>query len=852
VGDGLADHLAGAILDGRPIDWASAESSDDLDGRSLVPYLQTVARIADLYRSVGATRSMPSPEPRDAEHGVPRTGAIPTEWGHLRILERIGRGGFGDVYRAWDSKLDREVALKLLLERDALSDQGSAIIEEGRLLARVHHRNVVTIYGADRLDGRVGLWMELIRGETLQQAVERGRSFDTSDAIRIGIELAGAMSAVHDAGLLHRDIKPHNVMLADDGRVVLMDFGAGHDARTDGRPRLSGTPLYLAPELLCGAAPSVSSDIYSLGVVLFFLLTRTYPVRGQSLSDLQRAHEAGEVADVRTLRPDVSRRLARVIMRAIQPLGSRRQPTAAALAAELAALSRRIQPRPMWYAAATAALVVSLGIGWTLRPSSDSSGGVISPTPIPPAPSVAQRPVIAVLPLQNLSTEPGSDELTDGLTDEIIRNLAVIDGLEVRSRTSSFSFKGKPRNLAEVGGQLRANLVVEGSVLRAGIRIRINAQLVEVSGDKPLWSERFDRDVADILSIQDDISRAIVNQLRLTLGRGQRRYNTRHEIYEVYLRAQALSQRRGTAGARQAAELFRQVLDRDTAFAPAYAGLANAYAFMSFGYTGLENEEGLAQMRPAAERALEHDPLLAEAHAAMGLLHSRERRWQDAARSFDRALQLNPSLTSTHTNYVSSTLLPLGRVDEAHRVMAAALRADPLSLDVQRYAAIVAIVRGEYDNAIVTLRKIYATDPAFTFVDQHLGRALTLAGRIDEAMLVWAGREKRAQAQQLDIRGIQYWSALAYVRAGRRAEVERWPIGQDRFPYRQALIYAALDDKDSAFDALTRAIDTEPQRVAGVLIVPELAGLRDDPRYGTLRARLNLPPLEPRRPPDRQ
>jgi TolB-like protein/Tfp pilus assembly protein PilF len=829
VADRLADDLAAAILDGQPIDWASAESSRDLDGRSLVPFLHTVARIADLYRSAAATQSETAID-SGAPEATPRpSSAMPAQWGHLRVLERIGRGAFGDVYRAWDTRLDREVALKLLAEREAAPDAGSAIVEEGRLLARVHHRNVVTIYGADRLDNRVGLWMELIRGETLQQAIERGRAFSASDAIAIGIELAGAVGAVHDAGLLHRDVKPHNVMLAEDGRVVLMDFGAGYDARADERPGLSGTPLYLAPELLAGAAPSVSSDIYSVGVVLFYLLTRTYPVTGQSIGDLRRAHEAGAAADIRTLRPDVPRRLARVITRAIQPLAGRRQTTASALAAELAALAGGFQRRAAWVAGAAAALVAAIWLGATLGQSGPSvTGG---------------PPVIAVLPLQNLNSEPGSDEFADGLTDEIIRNLAVIDGLEVRSRTSSFGFKGKPRNLAEVGEQLQANLVVEGSILRAGSRIRINAQLVEVNGDKPLWSDRFDRELTDIFSIQDDISRAIVNELRLTLGRGQRRYDLKPETYGLYLQAQAISQRRGTANATRAAELFREVLDRDSVFAPAYAGLANAYGFMSQSYAGLENEEGLAQMRPAAERALQLDPLLAEAHAAMGLVHSRERRWHDAVRSFDRALQLNPSLTFAHTAYVASTLIPLGRLDDANRVIAAAVRADPLSLDVQRYAGILAIARGEYDKALVTLRRIYAIDPTLTFVDQHIARALTFAGRIDEAMPLWAERENNMRAQNGDVRAVQHWSALAYVRAGRRAEVERWPIGQDRFPFRQAMIYAALEDDDAAFEALNRTIDTQPQRVGGLLMAPEMLRLRDDPRYEALRARLNLPPL---------
>ena len=842
MSDGLAVDLAGAILDGRPIDWASAQSSEDLSARSLVPYLQTVARIAELYRS-SATRWM---EPADvgerSESGGRASRPMPTEWGHLRVLERIGRGAFGEVFRAWDSRLDREVALKLVAERNALPGGGNAIIEEGRLLARVHHRNVVTIYGADRVDDRVGLWMELVRGDTLQQAIESGRSFSAVDAVSIGLELAGAIGAVHDAGLLHRDVKPHNVMLADDGRVVLMDFGAGHDSRTGKHPGLSGTPLYLAPEVLAGSAPSVASDIYSVGVVLFYLLTRSYPVRGQSLSDLRRAHATRPAADVRQSRPDVPRQLARIISRAMDPVSSRRPPTARALAAELSALQAGVQSRAMRYAlAAAGVLVLALGIGLTLDRSAGQTDGAIAPGFERLVPSVAERPMIAVLPLENLNTEPGSDDFADGLTDEIIRNLAVIDGLEVRSRTSSFSFKSKPRNLAEVGGRLHANLVVEGSVLRAGSRIRINVQLVEVSGDKPLWSDRFDRELTDIFSIQDDISRAIVNKLRLTLGRGQRRYDIKAQAYELYLKAQAVSQRRGTADATRAAELFRQVLERDPSFAPAYAGLANAYAFMSTSYAGLENEEGLARMRSAAERALELDPLLADAHAALGLLYSREREWQDAERSFQRALELNPSLTSTHTNYVSSTLVPLGKLDEAKRVTEAALRADPLSLDVQRYAAILAIIRGDYEDAIQTLRSVHAQDPALTFVDLHLARALTFAGRLEEAMPLWDEREAQVRNRNGDVRFVQYWSALAYVRAGRRAEVERWPIGQNQFPYRQAIIYAALGANDAAFDALDRATDTQPQRVAPILIAPEMASLRNDPRYGALRKRLNLP-----------
>ena len=498
MSDRAAEDLAGAILDGRAVNWRTAESNTSGD-RSLVPYLRALARIAELYRNADASRSSGS-VPLDAAARARSSKPAPTEWGHLRVRERIGFGAFGEVYRAWDSKLDRDVALKLLPEDRSLPGRGAAILEEGRLLARVHHRNVVSVYGADRIDDRVGLWMELIDGETLQQAMEGGRAFSPADAVRIGLELAGAIGAVHDAGLLHRDVKPHNIMLARDGRVVLMDFGTGHDARTGEPPGLSGTPLYLAPELLAGRPPSVSTDIYSVGVVLFYLLTRTHPVGAETLRDLYAAHAGRTTSDVRHLRSDVPRALALVIARALEPEPSLRQPDAKALAAELTA---------MYGGLINLAMVAGLALGWSSAPTAGSASASSERESLP----AGAQAMLAVLPLENLDAEPGGEEFAEGLTNEIIRKLAVIDGLGVRSSTA---FKDKPRDLTEVAKQLAVNLVVVGSVLRSGNRIRVDIQLVQVPGETSLWSCRFDRELTDICAITDDISRAIAHRLRLS------------------------------------------------------------------------------------------------------------------------------------------------------------------------------------------------------------------------------------------------------------------------------------------------------------------------------------------------
>jgi eukaryotic-like serine/threonine-protein kinase len=353
VRDDATHDLAGAILDGRPVNWAAVETDAAAD-RSLLPHLRDVARIAERFRHLAASPSS-GPEPVDDVLPPASSTEAPANWCHLRLRERIGSGAFGEVYRAWDSKLDRDVALKLFAEHRSLRHGGSAILEEGRLLARVQHRNVVAIYGADRFDGRVGLWMELIEGETLQQAAERGRTFAPADVVRMGIELAGAIGAVHDAGLFHRDVKPHNIMLARDGRLVLMDFGTGHDARRGGAPTLAGTPLYLAPELLAGHPPSVATDVYSVGVVLFYLLTRSYPVPGETLSELQVAHQGRAATDVRHVRPEVPRALALTIARALDPEPGRRHRTASELASELGGIYGGLL---------TLAMVAGLALGW--------------------------------------------------------------------------------------------------------------------------------------------------------------------------------------------------------------------------------------------------------------------------------------------------------------------------------------------------------------------------------------------------------------------------------------------------------------------------------------------------------
>ena len=833
--EGLLDDLADAILDGTGLDWAAAESKANAAARPVVKQLRVLAAVAALHRGT----------PAAASSRVEVSAATPEHWGHLRVLERIGSGAYGEVYRAWDTRLDREVALKLLPA--ASGDRGaSTIIHEGRLLARVSHSNVVTIYGAEEIADQIGLWMEFVRGHTLEQVLDQRKAISAAEVVDIGLELCRAVSAVHGAGLLHRDIKTHNVMRAADGRVVLMDFGAGREFDDDAISDLAGTPLYLAPEVLHGQQATVRSDIYSLGVLLYHLVTGLYPVHARTVREIRRAHERGERTAIQTARSDVPSRLARVIERAIDPRPEGRHESADALAAELAALQPPPRAVRLAYAAAVIlATTLVVGVGWEMAGRQAGSSRTPSALladfarlrPVGAAnESPVERPIIAVLPLQNLSAEARSDYFVDGLTDEIIRNLAVIKGLEVRSRTSSFAFKDKPRNLREVGQQLGVNLVVEGSVMRSGSKLRINAQLIQIAGDVPLWAERFDREVKDIFAIQDEISRAIVNKLRLTLGTGQRRYDTDVETYELYLRARAeIDRRNNRGGTRRAAELFEQVIASDAAFAPAYAGLVSAYAWMSMnpypGQGGAASDDAYAVMRPAAVKALQLDPLLGEAHAAMGWVHAREFEWETAQKSFRRAIDLAPGLTQIYTQYSFSTLRPLGSRDEAERLLQIALKKDPLSLDVLRELGHVQFEQGRYEDAIRTFQRVRAVDPELLPAAPHFARALMWAGRLSEALPLLEEHEP----------GTQQFLAQAYVLAGRRADAETLAAANRGYPFREAIIYAALRDKDRAFEALERMRVSEPQRLPIVLVQPELERLRGDPRFKALQKTLKLP-----------
>ncbi len=471
--------------------------------------------------------------------------------------------------------------------------------------------------------------------------------------------------------------------------------------------------------------------------------------------------------------------------------------------------------KPLWLAVGLMSLIVVAtagGMRWTLSKEA----------PVP----------LAVLPLVNLSKDPGNDNFVDGLTDEIIRQASGIAGLTVRSRTSSFALKGMPRTIGEAASQLNVEYIVEGSVARSGPEVRITARLVRVRDDVPLWTGTFNREVRNVLAIQQEISRGIVNALQLKLGRGLRRYDT--EAYDLYLRARAAGNVR-FSGDDEVIGLFEQAIGKDPSIAPAYAGLAVAYAFQSFqGPIDPNRAEKLDKMRAAAERAIELDPLLSEAHSALGTAYARDGQWDLAERSFRRAIEIDPSLSTARLAFARFVLWPLSRMDEAVREARAGAANDPLSPRPESELALVLLSAGRYDQAAQYCERL---PKEMVSASECVGRARLAQGRTADAIQVLASSASNNWG----------YLAYAYAKAGRREEAEalaaaapmRYP--HRRGPFQYALVFAGFGDKDRTIEQLQRMAGVGPVRMGFTLNSPEFAFLGGDPRVKALRQQVGLP-----------
>jgi TolB-like protein len=730
-------------------------------------------------------------------------------WGPLEIRRTIGHGRFGTVHVAWDPSLEREVALKILRS----ADQSAAVIREARLLARVRHPNVVTVYGVDQHDEAVGLWMDLIEGLTLRQVLAVRGVLGAQEAALIGIDLCRAVAAVHKAGLLHRDIKVHNVMREAGGRIVLMDFGAGEVRSDPSRvvQGLIGTPVYAAPEIFTGAPPMIASDVYSVGVVLYHLVTMQYPVEGETIYEIASAHERKDVTPLSDRRPELPESFTRVVERALESDRARRYRSCGALLQDLVN---------------------------ALELDTASANRMI------PARRRAEIPSMAVLPFVSLGPDQDLDYFCNGLAEEILTALGKVAGLRVASRTSSFGLKQTDTDIRSICRQLEVEAVLEGTVRKAGDRVRITAQLVSAEDGCHLWSEGYVRDVADVFAVQEEIAQSVVDRLKVSVtGISRepliRRYTDNQRAYHSYLKGRFYWLRRYHGGLQAALEHFQQAIEEDAGYAQAHAGVADVYAMIGF-YSLQRPRLAFARALVAAKRALAIDPDLSEAHTSVALVSLGDWDWAEATRQFTRALELDSSQTMARI-YWSWLMVLQGDIAGALEQARTAQEAEPLSPLVNGGVAHTFYLAKRYDEAIAECEKSFEVDPNFILAIHVNGMCRALQGRLAEAVTIGERAVSMSGGAPFYLGILGHYYARSGATEKVRQIVEQLEhLAGHRYvpPHCFAYIHAGSNEIDRALDWQAKAYDDGASPFN--YFSPLIENLQSDPRHSAEVQRMQL------------
>ncbi len=743
------------------------------------------------------------------------------------VERELASGGMGTVLLARDTVLDRKVAIKVL--RPELDTPGAAkrLLREARILARLNHLNIVPVYSAGEAAGCFYYVMDYVEGETLADRLRRG-PLPLDEAVKLGIDLLDALEAAHEQGVIHRDVKPGNVFLVKN-RALLGDFGIAKETESKSKEMTApgyrvGTPGYMAPEQAAGQALTPHTDLYALGLLLHEALT------GRKWAALATTAEM----DLSGLPPA----LAPVLWRALEWSPKDRWTDAAAFRRALLQAAGESE-------AGRESPAGLRGFLSKLKKRRVSAAPPATPTPTPSgAPDAVAVESIAVLPFADLSPERDQEYFSDGIAEELLNRLAKIKGLRVAARTSSFQFKGQTGDVREVGEKLGVETVMEGSVRKSQDRLRITAQLVSTRDGFHLWAETYDRQLADVFAVQEEIAKAIVGALEIRLPGGRtppiaKERTPDVEAHNLYLKGRHLWNRRTKAGLEQAVEYFRQATDRDPLYAPAYAGLADAY-LLHGSYRFMPRAEAHRRAKAAAEKALELDETLAEAHTSRGQVLRSERDWRGEEQEYLRAIELNPSYATAHQWY-ATLLAALGRTGEALREIRHAEELDPLSHAISVTVGVVLLNARDYDGAIEQLKKTLELAPDFFSAHRVLGAAYSEKGEHQEAIQE-INRAIELNPEQPDLLANL---AYNYAKSGQREKALEL-LGQAKQrgadPSFIAIAYSALGQPDLAFEWLERAVEEGQSPFLFFLKVgPWYDPLRSDPRFQDLLRRMNSP-----------
>jgi eukaryotic-like serine/threonine-protein kinase len=742
--------------------------------------------------------------------------------GHYTIVSHLGSGGMGAVYRATDVTLGRDVALKILpsaMARDP--ERLERFQREARAVAALNHPGIVTVHSVENDGGVHFLTMELVDGRPLDDVLA-GELLPVERVREIAEALAEALAVAHEKGIVHRDLKPANVILTETGRVKLLDFGlakmtvpAGGVSSPDDLDTglatelgvVLGTPAYMSPEQVAGRPTDHRTDIFSLGILLYELATGVRPFRGTSSAELASSILRDRPLPASDMRPQVPAAFTDILSRCLEKDA-------------VARFSRMAE-------------VLS-----ALRQLTAVKAGDTGPS-------------VAVLPFQNLSADPENEFFGDGLAEEVLNALTQVPGLRVAARTSSFSFKGRTVDLAEIGATLRVATVIDGSVRRSGNRIRVTVRLVDVADGAQRWSERYDRELADIFDVQDEIARAIVDKLKVTLTNGDARLvravTANIEAYDLYLRGRALLLKRGRH-VDEGVTCLRRAVELDPRFAAAWSGLADAYTIRGYWGTAPPGEmmpKGLT----AARRAVALDPQLAEGHSALALsLLLWERNFPAANAAFRRCIELSPGYTQGRCWYALFDLLWVsGHSSDAITELRRALDNDPLSAYASTVLGLGLCSAGEYAEALQWARRGAELDPESLITHWVHGLAADSCGQLEESIAALRRAEAVSDSHAYPVAS----TVVAYANAGRttdaRAEYGRLLSLATRRHVPStflAMAAAAVGESDKAFELAHQACDErDPPLIFMARCFPGFQRVRELPGFAEIVRRLDLPAI---------